>query len=306
MRSSITALCLAASLGATALAGCGSSEESEPFDVAKAAAATAGKGTARMTVKVSLSGAGLPIPIDVDAKGVTSLDSPEGKLVFDLAPLLSLAGAPQGTPGDLEVRFRGGTLYAKPPKIEQLQIPGGKAWVSLELPKVAEAFDIPSRGLGKLFTLEPAAQLRALQSAKGLKKVGEEDVAGAETTHYRGTYRLADLVKTLSPAEQADIRKAVAKLDELDPGSGGELLDQPTPADLWVDEDGVTRKMLSTAKVPAQGGQPAGTIKQSYVLSDFGTPLDASPPAAGDTYAATDAIVGVLGTLGDEAATATP
>ena len=306
MRKSMTAICVAASFGATAVAGCGSSEESEPFDVAKAAKATAEKGTARMTVKVSVSGAGLPIPIDVNAKGVTALDASKGKLVFDLKPLLGLAGAPQGTPGDLEVRFDGGTLYAKPPKIEQLQIPGGKPWVSLELPRVAEAFDIPSRGVGKLFTIEPAAQLRALQSAKGLKEVGEEEVAGAKTTHYRGTYRLSDFVKTLTPAEQKDVQAAIAKLDQLDPGSGKELLEEPVPADLWVDEDGVTRRLVSNAKVPAQGKTPAGSIKQSYELSDFGTPLDADPPAAGQTYAATDAVVEALGALSDQAAAPTP
>ena len=272
MRKSIASLCVAATVGA---------------------GATAEKKTARMTIKMSVSGAGLPIPLDVNAKGVTALGSSAGKLTIDLAPLLSLAGAPQGTPGDLEVRFRGGTLYAKPPKLPQLQVPGGKS-------KVASAFDISGKGIGKLFTLEPAAQLRALKAAKGLKRIGEEPVAGAKTTHYRGTYRVSDLVKTLSPAERREVTAAIKQIDELD-GPGGASLNDPVPAEVWVDEDGVTRKMLSTAKVPAQAGQPGGTIKQSYVLSDFGTPLDAAPPAAGDTYAATDAVVKALGTLAGQA-----
>ena len=294
MRKLITSVCLLAAVGAggTAVAGCGT-DDAVGLDVAKAADATAKKGTARITAKVSVAGAGLPLPLDVDAKGVTALDESKGKLTFDLAPLLGLAGAPQGTPGDLELRFAGGTVYARPPRIDQLRVPGGKAWVSLELGRVATALGLPAQGLGKLFTIEPAAQLRALKAAKGMKEVGKEDVGGAETTHYRGTYRLSDFVKTLPAGERTEVEQAIRKVDELGGGAKTDV-NAPVPADLWVDEDGVTRKFLSTTKLPAQNGQPAGTIKQSFVLSDFGVALDAAPPAAGQTYDATDAGSGAL------------
>lgn len=294
MRKNITSLAVlaAVAIGGTVAAGCGS--EDAGFDIDKAAAATAEKKTARVTSKVSVEGAGLPLPIELDAKGTTSLTSAEGKLILDLEPLLGLAGAPAGTPGDLEVRFQpDGTLYAKPPKLDQLKIPGGKQWVSLELPALGQALGLPTEGLGKVFTLEPAAQLRALKAAKGLKEVGKEDVGGAETTHYRGTFKFSDFVATLPEAERASAEAAVEKLKQLDRTSAASL-DEPVPAELWVDKDGVTRKLLSTSKLPAQGGQPAGTLKQSYVLSDFGVALDAAPPAAGDTFAATEVAAGAL------------
>ena len=294
MRKLMTSLCVIAGMGAgaTALAGCGG-DEVAGLDVAKAAAATADKGTARIAVKIRVEGAGLPLPVDLDAKGITALGAPKGRLTFDLAPLLGMAGAPKGTPGDLEVRFDGGTLYARPPALDELKIPNGKRWVSLRLPKLASALGLPTRGLGKLFTLEPAAQLRALKAAKGLKEVGKEDVGGAGTTHYRGTFKLTDFVATLPPAERAEVERAIKELERLG-GDSGAGLDDPVPADLWVDEEGVTRKLLSTAKLPGQNGQPGGTIKQSYVLSDFGVALDASPPAAGETYDATAALAGLL------------
>ncbi len=290
----ITALCVLAGIGAggTAVAGCGA-DDAVGLDVAKAAEATAQKKTARIAIKVSVEGAGLPLPVMLDAKGVTALDSSRGKLTFDLGPLLGIAGAPQGTPGDLELRFDGGSLYAKPPKLDALPIPGGKAWVSLELAQLATALGLPSKGLGKLFTLEPAAQLRALKAAKGLKEVGKEEIGGTETTHYRGTFKLTDLVATLPAGERKEAEDAIAAIDKLGPASDSSF-DDPTPADLWVDEDGVTRKLLSTAKLPAQGGQPGGTIKQSYVLSDFGVALDAAPPPAEETYDATGALTDVL------------
>jgi hypothetical protein len=301
MRKLLASLCVAAGLGAgaTALAGCGS-DDAQPFDAAKAAAATSQKGTARMTIALSVTGAGLPLPVSVKGRGVTSLKRPEGAITFDLGPVLTFAGVPPGTKGtDLQLRFTpGGVVYAKPPSAKQLglKLPGGKRWASLELAQVAAALDLPTKGLGKLFTLDPSAQLRALKAAKGLKEVGKEKIAGTQTTHFRGTYRLADFVRTLPAAERADVQAALARLEELSRTAGGTTsgLSDPIPADLWVDKDGVTRRMVSTTRLPAQGGQPAGTIKQRYELSDFGARLDATPPPAADTYAATKAAVGFL------------
>jgi len=309
MRKLIISLCVVAGIGAgaTAVAGCGA-DDAVGLDVAKAADATAQKGTARIAVNVSVAGAGLPLPVDLSAKGVTALDSSKGRLTFDLKPLLALADAPQGTPGALEVRFDGGSIYAEVPKLDELKVPGGKPWVSLELPKLASALGLPAEGVGKLFTLEPAAQLRALKAAKGVKEVGKEDVGGAETTHYRGTFTLSDFVATLPADERKEVEQAIERIDALGGGSGASLND-PVPADLWVDDDGVTRRLLSTTKLPAQGGQPAGTIKQSYVLSDFGVALDAAPPPASDTFDATgelSRLLGQLATSGGGSATPSP
>ncbi len=295
MRKLITSLCVIVGIGAgaTVVAGCGG-DDATAINVSRVAAATAEKGTARIAVKVSVEGAGLPLPLELDAKGVTALDSSKGRLTFDLSPLLGLLDAPQGTSGDLELRFDGGTLYAKPPKLDPLKVPGGKPWVSLQLSKLASALDLPTKGLGKLFRLEPAEQLRALKAAKGLKEIGKEDVDGTETTHYRGTFELADFVATLPAAERAEVQQAIEKIDART-GSGS--LNSPVLADIWVDEEGVTRKLLSTTSLPAQDGRPGADIRQSYVLSDFGAALDADPPAASETYDATDPIARIVGQL---------
>ena len=143
--------------------------------------------------------------------------------------------------------------------------------------------------------LEPSAQLRALRAAKGLKEVGREEVAGVQTTHVRGTYRLSDLVKTLPAAQRADVQKSIDALERL--GGGAADLDAAVPADLWVDEDGVTRRLVSKQTLPAQSGVPAGAVRQQYELSDFGAKLDVTPPAASDTYDATAALTAALGSL---------
>lgn len=294
----------AAGSGAAAIAGCGADDAKQAvgLDPAKAAAATASKGSARIALDTRIAGAGLPVPIELKGSGVTSLTKPAGNFSLDLGPLLSLAGASSSASSKaLDMRFAGGTVYVKPPQLDQLKVPGGRSWVSVRLPALAKALGLPTRGLGKLFTLDPAAQLRALKAAKGLKPVGKEVVGGANTTHYRGTYRTADLLRTLSPADRADVQAALKKLQAL---GGSQALDQAIPADLWVGDDGVTRKLQSTTKLPARGGESGGTISQTYVLSDFGTPLDVTPPAASDTYDATSTLTSVLGSLSARGRTA--
>lgn len=286
-----TVLLVAPATGAVAVSGCGA-EKAVGVDVAKAADATAAKGTAHIVLTTSLQGAGLPAPITIKGAGVTALDKSRGDITFDLKPVLALLAAPAGSTGDLRLRFDGGQLYARPPKVGGLSIPTGKHWVALNLPKAATALGLPAKQLGTLFTLEPSAQLRAIRAAKGMQDVGKETVDGTSTTHFHGTYRLADLIAGLPAKQQADAKQAVAALNKL--GSGGVKTDAAIPADLWVDGSGVTRRLVSTAVLPAQGTQPAGSLRQQYELSDFGTKLDVTPPAAGDTFDATSAVAKTL------------
>ena len=301
MRKPLTALCLTAGLGAGALAasGCGAAEGVEQavgVDAAKAASTTASKGTARVTFSTRISGAGLPMPITLDGTGVTALGASRGTMTFKLGSLLALAGASPSSSGDLDLRFDGGKLWVKPPAIGSLKIPGGKHWVALDLPRIAAALGLPDKGLGGLFSLDPSAQLRALRSVKGLKEVGKEDVAGASTTHFHGSYRVSDTIKALPAAQRKTVGDALDALKRLSPDAQKQL-DVPVPADLWVDASGVTRRLVSTVTLPSQGGRAGGTLREQYELSDFGTKLDVTAPPAGDTFEATQALTGVLGTV---------
>lgn len=280
----------AATLAAVALTGaagfvatgCGA-EEAAGVDVAHAAEATAAKKTAVVNMTLHGEGLGLPIPIDLKATGVTALDKTAGTLTMDLGSILKLTGV-SVTDSKLGMKFGGKDLYIKPPKVQGFTVPGGKQWVSVDLEKTAKAFGLDTKGLGALLTVDPGTQLKALNAAKGLKEVGKEDVGGTETTHFRGTYTIADTIAQLPADQRAAAQKAIKDLNKL----AGQDVDQKTPADMWVDKDGVVRKMRTTAKVPAQKGMPAGSFRVDYVLSDFGAKLDTTPPAASDTLDVTD------------------
>lgn len=284
--------------GSVLAAGCGSDdvEKVAGVDVAQAAQKTAAKGTARMTMRMEASGMGLPAPLKLDATGVMALTEPRGRLSMDLAPVLQSLGVPALADAKLEMLIDGARLDIKVPELPGLpSLPDGKTWVGLDLKQLATAAGLDAEGLGGLFAIDPASQLRALKATKSLKKVGTEKIAGATTTHFRGTFRLSDLVAGLPAAQRKAARDAIAELEKLGAKDGADLgLDTPQPADLWLDDEGVTRRMRTTTKIPGQQGAPAGTLRQSYDLSDFGAKLDMTRPAAKDTYEATEALEGLL------------
>lgn len=300
MRRPVTALAAASILvpGAVLAAGCGSEdvERVAGVDVAQAAQKTAAKGTARLAMTIKVTGGGIPQPVSLRATGVTALDRPAARLKLDLGPIAQGFGVPLPSgAGTVEMLFDGGRFNAKVPQIPGLPaLPGGASWVQVDLAKVAQAAGFDTKGIGSLFSLDPSKQLEILDSIDTLKKVGEEEIAGAKTTHYRGTSSLQDYIDALPAAEKQAVQESLEKLEDLTGEENALGLDDPVPADLWIDADGVARKMTSTAKIPAQGGVPGGTVQQEYLLSDFGAKLDTGAPPKGDTYEATDALTGLL------------
>lgn len=269
------------------VSGCGA-EEAAGVDVAEAAQATAAKGTARMTMTMRMTGLGLPQPMDVKAEGVTALGEPRMNITFDFGNLLAAAGA-QGV-GKMAMRVDGADLYVQPPEIQALNLP---KWISLDLRQVVRAIGIDPDAAGALFTIDPASQLRALKSAGGLEEVGSEEIAGAETTHLKGTMSTKDTIAALPPAKRKAAEEALAQLEKL---GGGEVADQRVPVELWVDGDAIVRRMRMTMNMPAQNGAPPGEMQMSYELSDFGAELDVSKPDGVVNY--TDELVGALSGAG--------
>lgn len=268
-------LAAAAALALPALSGCGA-EDAAGVGIADAAGATAKKGTANYTFRLSMSGLGLPNKVDLKAAGVTSLSKPQMTMRMDLASLLASFGAP--IPGAvIDLKLDGRDIYVKPPEIPGLPIPGGKEWISLDIVEIAEAFGVDAEGLAPLFAYDPSAYLRLVNSAKGMKEVGTETVNGTETRHFRGTYTGEDLINGLPADRQAAARDALEKFETQ---FGDDLLAAPTPVDIWIDDEGVARRMSSAAPIPAAKGQAAGKMSFVYDLTKFGAKLDVSKPAS--------------------------
>src|SRR4051812_15943601 len=280
------ALVLAAIPAPVAFSGCGA-EDAAGVDVAKAASATAAKRTANITMHMSISGVGLPQPVRVDAQGVTDLRRPRMDITFDFGELLALAG--QSGDGAVELLIDGGQLYLKPPSVQGLTIPEGKAWVGVRLAEVAQALGLDPQAIGKIFNADPSAQLRALRAAGHLKQLGSETLRGAKVSHVRGTYPPKQAIALL-PAD--DRRAAEAALRRLSRLGGADPTNQPQTIDMWIDGSSVVRKLSSTAAIPAQRGLRPGKLALTYELTNFGAPLDVSRPDS--VWDATDKLVGRL------------
>ena len=289
MRKPLSTLLALAALAATPLAaGCGA-DDLKPEAVAEAAQATREARTARVGMSVTMSGFGVPVPLTVKGRGTSALDSARMDLTFDLGPLLGLAGV-EGD-GATRMVVLGKDVFVRPPAVDGVDLPAGAEWVGVDLARTLEAMGIDAEGFGALVNADPGAQLRALTSAKSMKEVGEEELGGVATTHFRGTVRARDLIAEL-PADRR--RRAQEALDELLATSpGGDL---PQAVDVWVDGDERIRRMRQRVTAPAQDGVPGGRADVTVDYSAFGTPLTAKAPPEGDVYDATKAIGRVLAT----------
>jgi hypothetical protein len=112
-------------------------------------------------------------------------------------------------------------------------------------------------------TNNPVSLLRFLTGASDdVRKAGSEDVRGTRTTHYEGTLNLQKVVDQASPDQRADLQEWLDFLRE----------EQPTtvPFGLWVDSDGVARRLRIDA------GEGASVLIEYY---DFGVPVEITTPS---------------------------
>ena len=115
---------------------------------------------------------------------------------------------------------------------------------------------------------DPAQYLRWLWAVgEDVEELGTETVRGVETTHYRATVELDRVVEAGEPEVRdatrvwIDLLKRQLELGEV-------------PIDVWVDEDGLVRRIEQEYEV-------GGTQTQIRMeLDDFGIEVDAEAPPA--------------------------
>ncbi|WP_406182419.1 hypothetical protein [Streptomyces canus] len=183
----------------------------------------------------------------------------------------------------LEQRIVNRVLYQKPPAASG-QLPEGKSWMKVDLQRLNR-----SQGTGGPAMSDPAnsfAYTKSL-SEKDVRKVGEETVNGVSTTHYRVDLDLSKLAE----GDSAQERKLRAQLGD------------DVPVDLWIDEDGLTRRqqIRMTVKDTAQTGGTDASARpaQAKVVMDFsgfGTEVDVAAPPSADTVDVTDKVSQQSGT----------
>jgi hypothetical protein len=167
----------------------------------------------------------------------------------------------------------GQTTYDVPVGTVQQRLVGPDLY--LALPQQPDAFfklkvaDVAATPLGG--TVDPSAQLHMLAAVADAEVVGEEEVRGVETTHYRGNYDVARALRGARGLQQTALRSSL-----------GAAADVPEATyDVFLDDAGRLRKLTQTVEVAAtaaRGGSPA-TVTTTLELYDFGiTVMVMAPP----------------------------
>jgi len=283
---------LALLLAALGLAACGSDEAPAPGGpdaVARAAASTTKAGTAATRITVEARGFGLPKPLAVTGSGVTSLDSSELDLTWNLDPVVQAltAQAPEAALlGDglkLRTLVQGPQVRIQLPSIPGIALPGGARWLGVDAGKVAETLGSDARVLTTAFRMDPASQLEALAKSGAVKEIGTAELGGEEVRRYAGEISQEESLAAVPEADRAAVRRA---LEDLTAGSPA-ARDLEVPFEAWVDGDGMIRREQLSLDTPAKDGMAAGKIVARVEYSDFGRALDLRLPPASDTYDAT-------------------
>ncbi len=255
-------LCLLVlSFGAVACSG----DRGAPDDLmATASRRTVEEGTSRVAMQLTNEGGRRPGTIRGD--GVVDLRAQRGQLTLDLSSL----GLPPGSPA--EMRLFGEVYYFDfPPEVPEF---AGRRWLKVDPRELSERSSANLGGLHLLAYLDPAASVQLLQAvSEGLEVVGQEQVRGTPTTHYRARLDLERVASQVPAQARDDVARAkdVAGVRHV-------------PVEAWVDEGGRLRKVrqivdLSQAKVKDPTDTPySGTLTITFELFDFGSEVHVDEP----------------------------
>ena len=256
-------LALLAALAATALVGCGGATL-DP--VAQAASKTADAGSFRFSFSISIGidlssfgggagSTGAQQSVALTGSGAYDKDARrlQGSLAVEGKTFEMILDASEAAPA----------LYMRPPASEA-GLPAGKTWAKVDLAKAAKqgGFD-----LGALTSaqLDPRKAVELLKQAGASAKIGEEQIDGVATTHYRVV---------------VDPKTALGDLSESERGQAEQMLKltgiSTFPVDVWVDGAGMLRRVAAQVG----GADALFSIKASLDLTDYGTPVTVDLPPA--------------------------
>jgi hypothetical protein len=260
--------------------------------LARSATTSADARSGRFSFDMSLSAPGSDEPFALSGEGAFDARSKRASVSLDLSSLAKLlggflAGVAGPSSGQLpklddpagwriQVVQDGSAAYVRFPALDD-KLPAGKSWIRGDRNGLStDGFDF-----GQFTNNDPRQVLDALRAVTGdVKTVGTEELRGVETTHYRAVVDPARVAKR-SPDTRG--RSAQSLLGRLTSESG--LAD--VPVDVWLDSDGLVRKLTLelTASDPTTSRPGAATM--SFELWDYGKAIAIDVPPASQVVAST-------------------
>jgi hypothetical protein len=238
----------------------------DPVEVVRAAATkTAGADSSHIALTVEMEGADPAASGTITATGAFRFDPPLGTMTMDMSGIPGAAGM-----GTMEAVVDGTVVYMKFPAEIAAQLPGGKAWVKLDMATIGDQVGVDFAQLMQTSQSDPTQALQYLQGASDdIEEVDEEQVRGVDTTHYRGTVDLRRAAAQYEGAQREALESAIELL-----GTDSTLID------VWIDDDGLARKMHYSIDLTKASNGEVGTTSYTFEMFDFGVEVDVEPPPA--------------------------
>lgn len=254
-------------LGAAALvavSGCGAQGTTSLGNV-KLAAAEAVQQSAQRAEEVTSYSADLVVDATGDQKGASKI---QGSMLYQSKPQLAtdirldtIVHDGQNVPGGARAILTGDTVYVKSELLNKFA-GANKPWIKVSLT------DLDAKGQAgvKEFTAQAqqfdlAGTVKLLTASKDVKAVGTETVGGVETTHYSGTFPVAEAAQVIDPARRERLQEQLSRVKNV-------------KFDLWSDAQSLPRK------VTLSGSEQGVTFNMAASFKGFNEPLEiAAPPA---------------------------
>jgi hypothetical protein len=274
---------------AAAVAGCGAASEpdssglpspqsSESADsaVVLAAARTVSAGSARMAMTMKMEMPGAPGPIRLGAKGEFDFTGNRGRMTLDYSGLLEALGADAEQARGLmpdQMIMDGTVMYMRMPALASVR--PGKSWLRLDIVAMAAQQGLDTGALtSQLGQNDPSKFLEYLRGAsERVTEIGPDEVRGVQTTHVHAVIDLTRAPDGLTDEQKAQYEQAIAQLS-----SQSGLTE--IPVDVWVDADGLLRRMVMNAGFGAPDGSGPVSMLMTMDLYDFGVVVDVDAPSA--------------------------
>ncbi|NJP28809.1 DUF1396 domain-containing protein [Microbispora hainanensis] len=259
-------LVAAGAVAAITVAGCGTTA-TPSLQNARLSAAEVIQQTAQKADDVDTYAADLVLNV-TDADGGQG-GVVQGTMLYQKTPQISsdinlgqVSFNGQNMPGGVRVILQGDVAYVKLDMLRTL-VGATKPWIRLDLKQLGSQAGVDIEqylAQAQQFDLKTSAAM--LTASKDVKPVGTEQVGGVDTTHYSGTFPVAEAIKQLPEDRRGHVQDELANAKDV-------------TFDAWIDGQGLPRK------VELNGGKPgAGTFKATAMFKSFNEPVSIKAPAA--------------------------
>jgi hypothetical protein len=168
---------------------------------------------------------------------------------------------------EMEMVMDGSVFYMRSSVFGSL--PDGRDWMSFDM-SVAAGLEMPVPAEG-----DPKDELQMLEAATGVRKLGKEQVRGVQTTHYGGVVDVSEQASSLRELGAEDLATRV------------EEKGAPARLEVWIDAEGLTRRMRILSTEPAEGDEGPTTVDMRMEFFDCGTIAAIELPDEDEVFDAT-------------------